>query len=89
MKAFEKDRRRRYQSPAELAADLQRFLNHEPVLARPANTAYGLSKWARRNRAAAAAGLVAGLSVVFAVSTLAWSLISVRHEQNKPVAKPQ
>jgi serine/threonine protein kinase len=60
MKALEKDRARRYGTPSELAADIQRYLNHEPVGARPASAGYRLRKYARRHRVAvfAAAGLV-------------------------------
>ncbi len=36
-KALERARERRYGTPSELAADLRRYLNHEPVLARPAS----------------------------------------------------
>jgi len=50
-KALEKDPGRRYQSAAELAADLRRYLNDEPVLARPATAIYQFRKFARRNRA--------------------------------------
>src|SRR5215467_8315242 len=42
MKALEKDRTRRYRTPSELAADINRYLNDEQVLARPASTAYRL-----------------------------------------------
>jgi WD40 repeat protein len=69
MKCLEKDRTRRYETTRELAADLQRYLNQEPVLARPQSTAYRLSKALRRHRtgfAAAAAILLA----VFAGSTV-------------------
>lgn len=60
MKALEKDRARRYGTPSELAADIQRYLNHEPIVARPASASYRLRKYARRHRTAAvvAAGLV-------------------------------
>lgn len=51
-KALEKDPARRYQSAADLAADVRRFLRHEPVMARPATALYQLRKFARRNRAA-------------------------------------
>ncbi len=40
LKALEKDRQRRYVSPAELAADLQRHANHEAVLASPPSVTY-------------------------------------------------
>lgn len=52
MKALEKDRRRRYETASALADDLQRHLEHEPVLARPPGTAYRLQKLVRKHRAA-------------------------------------
>jgi hypothetical protein len=39
-RALERDRNRRYGSPSELAADLVRHMNHEPVLAGPPTAAY-------------------------------------------------
>ncbi len=65
MKALERDRERRYGSPSELAADLRRYLSHEPVVARPANAAYQIRKFIRRHRFAAGfIGMVAVLSAV-------------------------
>ncbi len=64
MKALEKDRARRYGAPSELAADILRYLNHEPVVARPASAGYRLGKYARRHRVAVTA--VAGLVLVLA-----------------------
>ncbi len=49
MKALEKDADRRYGSPAELAADIARYLRDEPVRARPASLRYRLGKWLRRH----------------------------------------
>ena len=49
MKALEKDRRRRYGTPSELAADVTGYLNNEPVVARPASTGYRLQKYVRRH----------------------------------------
>ena len=40
MKALEKDRERRYRSADGLADDIQRCLNHEPVIARPPSRIY-------------------------------------------------
>ena len=68
MKALEKDPARRYGTPSELAADLQRYMSNEPVLARPASTAYKLQKYVRRHRiGVAVAGGVATLLVAFVV----------------------
>ena len=68
MKAIEKDRARRYGAPSELAADIDRYLNHEPVVARPASTSYRLQKYVRRHRiGVAAAGALAFLLAGFAV----------------------
>ncbi len=59
MKALDKDRNRRYGTPSEIAADIRRYLNNEPIVARPASTGYRLRKYVRRHRAgvAVAAGL--------------------------------
>ena len=62
MKALEKDRARRYGTPSEFAADLRRFLEHEPVQARPAGRAYRFSKYVRKHR-----GGVALVCVLFSL----------------------
>ncbi|MFC1792701.1 tetratricopeptide repeat protein [Planctomycetota bacterium] len=62
LKAMEKNRIRRYGSAGELAADIQRHLNHEAVLAGPPSTIYRIEKFVRRNRA-----LVTGAATVIAV----------------------
>ena len=53
MKALEKDRNRRYETANGLAADVERYLNDEPVQACPPSARYRLKKFARRNKAAA------------------------------------
>jgi len=58
MKALEKDRTRRYESPAELARDLGRFLRHEPVVAGPPSRWYRLRKFVRRHRRTVVATLL-------------------------------
>ena len=52
MKALEKDRNRRYETANGFAADIQRYLADEPVVARPPSRAYRLRKFVRRNRGA-------------------------------------
>jgi serine/threonine protein kinase/Tfp pilus assembly protein PilF len=69
MKALEKDRTRRYGSPADLAADVERHLKYQPVLAGPPSTAYRAGKFIRRHRFGVAVGTVAVLALVgFAVT---------------------
>jgi serine/threonine protein kinase/WD40 repeat protein/gas vesicle protein len=50
MKALEKDRNRRYESANGFAADVQRYLADEPVLACPPSVGYRLRKLVRRNK---------------------------------------
>ena len=61
-RALEKERARRYPSAAELAADLRRYLAHEPIRAHAPSTLYQLGKFARRNRV-----LVGGVAAVILV----------------------
>ena len=63
-KALEKDPDRRYQSAAELAADIRRSLNDESIAAHPPSRIYQLRKFARRNKQ-----LVAGAGAVIVVLT--------------------
>jgi eukaryotic-like serine/threonine-protein kinase len=60
MKAVEKDCSRRYASAAELSADLGRYLERKPVLARMPGAGYSISRLVRRHRAGVAwtAGLL-------------------------------
>lgn len=72
MKALEKDRARRYGAPTELAADIGRYIANEPILARPASTAYRIRKYVRRHRIAVAVAsglilLLAAFAVIQAV----------------------
>jgi eukaryotic-like serine/threonine-protein kinase len=50
MKALEKDRSRRYESASGFAADIERYLTDQPVVARPPTTAYTLTKFFKKNR---------------------------------------
>jgi serine/threonine protein kinase/WD40 repeat protein len=49
MKALEKTRTRRYDTPQALASDVTRYLANEPIEARPPTTAYKMSKFIRRH----------------------------------------
>jgi serine/threonine protein kinase/tetratricopeptide (TPR) repeat protein len=64
LKCLEKDPKRRYGSALALAEDLERWLKHEPILARRTGIFTRGRKWVRRNPSIAA---MAALSLAFAV----------------------
>ncbi|MBK7643211.1 MAG: protein kinase [Planctomycetes bacterium] len=72
--ALEKDRARRYASALELAEDLRRIREYEPIRARPASLSLRFLRWTRRNPvlAATVATLAVGLSVAL------WALAGER-----------
>ncbi|MBI5766257.1 MAG: serine/threonine protein kinase [Verrucomicrobia bacterium] len=64
LRGLEKNRSRRYQTAASLAADVQRHLRHEPVEASPPRAAYLLGKLVRRHRAMFAAAAIVALALL-------------------------
>ncbi len=64
MKALAPERERRYATAAGLAADLERHLHDEPVVARPPSAWYRARKFAKRNTVGVIAGAVALLALV-------------------------
>jgi WD40 repeat protein len=68
LKALERDRKRRYATVAAFATDIGRFLDDQPVEARPPSSTYRIRKFTRRHRgavigvAAVIIALVAGLA---------------------------
>lgn len=77
-KAMEKDRHRRYQSAADLAADLRRHLDHEPISARPPAALYQLGKFARRNTALFASMVAAAVILLLGTAGTTYGLIQAR-----------
>lgn len=65
MQCLEKEPSQRYQTVNELIGDLDRYLRHEAVLARPPSFVYTVRKLARRNRVAFAAALATITFVLF------------------------
>lgn len=93
LKALEKDRTRRYATANDLAQDIRRYLENEPIIARPPSATYRFQKLVRRNKLAfAAAGAVAAaLLIGLVIST--WQFIeksaayrravNAEHEQSR------
>ena len=91
-RAMEKDRSRRYQTPAELGADLRRYLLGEPVEAGPPSGVYRLRKLIARRRvefAAACAVAMALIAVVIVSVVFASSAERARKAAERELAKFQ
>jgi hypothetical protein len=67
LKCLEKEPAKRYSSASALAADLRRFLEDKPILARPPGPAGRLVLWSRRNRRA-----LAGAALLVVAIALTW-----------------
>ncbi|MGE4613203.1 MAG: protein kinase, partial [Planctomycetota bacterium] len=83
LKALEKNRERRYETPLELAADLERYMvGNEPVKARPPSFSYRMKKFSRRYRAALTATVL-----VFAALTLgfSWAMVERNRAQKNEI----
>ena len=89
MKALEKDRNRRYETANGLAMDVQRYLNDEPVVARPPSRLYQFQKLVQRNRVVfiAVAAVVFTLLIGLGVST--WLFLQEREARRQAVAAEQ
>ncbi|TAH38257.1 MAG: serine/threonine protein kinase [Planctomycetota bacterium] len=68
--ALEKDPRRRYPGMADLAADLQRFLAHQPIRARPPGPVSRAARWMRRHPVVAVGGSIAAAAFVLVTALL-------------------
>ncbi|MFM1941874.1 MAG: hypothetical protein RI897_856, partial [Verrucomicrobiota bacterium] len=85
LKALEKDRTRRYETASGLAQDVQRYLENEPVMARPPSAVYRFRKFLRRNRLACASAGAVGVAVVAGMGLFAWQFV----ERTKAVHRLQ
>ncbi|MBI1325723.1 protein kinase [bacterium] len=88
MKALEKDRKRRYESSGDLAADVGRYLSGSPVAAVPASRTYRFRKFARRHQVFLSTVSVVGLTLASATSLSTWlALRAIRAERNSEASR--
>ena len=99
MRAMEKERSRRYETPNAFADDIQRFLNQEAVVARPVSTVYRMKKFAQRNWGTVIAGSVVAATLLLGFAASTWFAIregepprrqtsSATLHKNSPAKKP-
>ncbi len=83
LKCLEKEPARRYGSAEALAEELERWLNHEPILARPVGTLARLGKWVRRKPGLAGALSMALLLLLVVVIGSPIAVVRIRRAQDR------
>ncbi|HUN81086.1 MAG TPA: serine/threonine-protein kinase [Phycisphaerae bacterium] len=83
MKCLEKDRTRRYETANGLAADIQRYLGGEAVVAAPPNRIYRMRKFVRRNRGAVTAASLIAATLLLGVVGTSYALIWALRERDR------
>ncbi len=83
MKALEKDRSRRYDTASAFAADIERHLTDQPVLAGPPGRIYRIGKYVRRHRVGVAATTVVLLALVAGLAAAVLGLTQARQAEAK------
>ena len=81
MKALDKDRDRRFGSAAEFAEDIRRYLDDEPIEARPPSASYRLSKFARKYRVLMAATTTFLLLLLAGIAGTTWFAIAAERSR--------
>jgi serine/threonine-protein kinase len=79
-KALKKKPAERYASVPAFSDDVQRYLDHRPILARPDTFAYRTRKFVRRHRAGVGVSILATCAIVAGIVGVAWQAHIARHE---------
>ena len=87
MKCLEKDRNRRYETANGFAADVQRYLDDEPVQACPPSAWYRFRKFARRNRAALTAVALVLVALVAGSVISTWQAVRANRAEKDAVSQ--
>jgi serine/threonine protein kinase/tetratricopeptide (TPR) repeat protein len=89
MKALSKERDRRYETANGFAKDIERFQQHEPVLAGPPSAGYKLRKFVQRNRPRVIAGSLVLLALVAGIIGTSRGLIEAKRQEQFALAAEQ
>ena len=83
LKAIDKDRSRRYDTANSLAGDLQRYLNDEPVSARPPSRSYRMRKFVARHRVGVGAAAAMLVLIVASAGVILAQSVRVARERDR------
>jgi WD40 repeat protein/tetratricopeptide (TPR) repeat protein len=81
LKAIARDPAHRYQTPIEMAADLQRFLEDRPVRARRVSEMEMIWRWCRRNPLPACLAALVAIVFLIGFAGVTWQLFETRAER--------
>ncbi len=84
-KAIDKERARRYESADALAAEIRRYLDNEPLLARPPSLSYRCRKLVRRHRPVIAAAAVALVALLVGIVGVVAGLLQAEQSKQEAV----
>jgi serine/threonine protein kinase len=85
LKCLRKDRTLRYATANGLATDVQRYLTHEPIIARPPSSLYRVRKAIRRHRLPMLAGAAALAALVCGTVVSTWQAIRATRAEHEQV----
>ncbi len=86
LKCLRKEPEKRYSNCAELADDLQRYLDDRPILARPVGVPERFGRWCRRNPLISAAVLSAAACLIIAIGSLVYGFVTVNAALDESLA---
>ncbi len=86
MKALQKSPHERYASVSEMVADIERYFQRMPVIAREGGAGYLLKKFVLRHRAVVASAAVALLAVVLGGLGATWGMFNAQQSEKRAVA---
>src|SRR5262249_30354020 len=87
MKALDKDRNRRFATANGLAADVERYLNDEPVQACPPTLAYRFRKWARKHKVAFATTSTVAAALLLGIALTGWQAVRATKAERDTAAE--
>jgi serine/threonine protein kinase len=83
MKTLEKERTRRYETANALGEDIQRYLNNEPIVARPPSNIYRFQKLVRRNKLAFASAAAISGAVLLGLGVSIWLFLKEKQARQR------
>jgi serine/threonine protein kinase/tetratricopeptide (TPR) repeat protein len=90
VKSLEKDRARRYETVNGLARDVQRYLDDEPIMARPPSNLYKFQKLIGRNKLIFFSVAAVAVALMIGITVSVWQAVrATRAEREQRVLREQ